>query len=159
MLDPTASRVLAYYDSLESRIGYRLFLGGTRHFGYYSSETSWPWPITTALRRMEGKLMEGLGCSPGATVLDAGCGAGHVALYMAREGGFRVEGIDLSPRHIAKARQNVQLAGMSDRLPVRQGDYHNPDCYGQFLRTGFSSKWSINWVVRSVFLGPCRLVH
>lgn len=25
----------SYYTSLESRIGYRLFLGGTRHFGYY----------------------------------------------------------------------------------------------------------------------------
>lgn len=26
----------SYYQSLESRIGYRLVLGGTRHFGYWS---------------------------------------------------------------------------------------------------------------------------
>lgn len=25
----------SYYQSLESRIGYRLVLGGTRHFGYW----------------------------------------------------------------------------------------------------------------------------
>ncbi|KAI4146597.1 MAG: hypothetical protein LQ340_005871 [Diploschistes diacapsis] len=146
MLDPTASRILAYYDSLESRIGYRLFLGGTRHLGYYSSETSWPWPITTALRRMEGKLMEALGCSPGATVLDAGCGAGHVALYMAREGGFCVEGIDLAPRPVAKARRNVRLAGMSDRVSIQQGDYHNLEA---FDKAHFDGIYSIETVVHA----------
>lgn len=25
----------SYYQSLESRVGYRLVLGGTRHFGYW----------------------------------------------------------------------------------------------------------------------------
>lgn len=30
----------SYYQSPESRIGYRLVLGGTRHFGYWDKETS-----------------------------------------------------------------------------------------------------------------------
>jgi len=29
----TNAALLSYYDSLESRIGYRLLLGGTRHLG------------------------------------------------------------------------------------------------------------------------------
>lgn len=29
-----------YYQSLESRIGYRLVLGGTRHFGYWYACTT-----------------------------------------------------------------------------------------------------------------------
>lgn len=30
----------SYYQSLESRVGYRLVLGGTRHFGYWYVHTS-----------------------------------------------------------------------------------------------------------------------
>ena len=124
-LKTASSTVQAYYSTLESRIGYRLFLGGTRHFGYYFSETAWPWPVTTALRSMEAKLLAILKCSAGARVLDAGCGAGFVAIFMAQIGGFNVEGIDLTPHHITKATQNVQNAGLDDQISVRVGDYHD----------------------------------
>jgi sterol 24-C-methyltransferase len=125
MENSTSSTIRAYYDSLESRIGYRLFLGGTRHFGYYFSETSWPWPITGALRTMEAKLLEALRCPEGAKVLDAGCGVGHVALYMAQNGGFHVDCIDLTQHHVKKAAQNIRLAGADEQVSVRVGDYHD----------------------------------
>ncbi|KAK3942564.1 hypothetical protein QBC46DRAFT_352306 [Diplogelasinospora grovesii] len=48
----------SYYTSLESRIGYKLVLGGTRHFGYYDNGSSFFLPIGRALRRMEAKLLE-----------------------------------------------------------------------------------------------------
>jgi hypothetical protein len=51
----------SYYASLESRIGYRLLLGGTRHFGYYDKDTYWPFPINGALRAMEDHLFDTLG--------------------------------------------------------------------------------------------------
>jgi sterol 24-C-methyltransferase len=125
MQNSASSTIQAYYNSIESRLGYRLFLGGTRHFGYYFSETSWPWPIAPALRRMEAKLLGALECDQGARVLDAGCGVGHVALYMAQKGGLHVDCIDLTPHHIAKAAQNVQLAGAQDQVSVKLGDYHD----------------------------------
>jgi hypothetical protein len=37
-------QVQAYYCGLESRIGYQLLLGGTRHFGFYERDTWWPFP-------------------------------------------------------------------------------------------------------------------
>ena len=114
-----------YYSTLESRVGYSLFLGGTRHFGYYSSETAWPWPVTTALRNMEAELLAILKCSAGAKVLDAGCGAGFVAIFMAQIGGFQIEGIDLTPHHITKATKNICEAGLNDQISVRVGDYHD----------------------------------
>ncbi|XTI83853.1 S-adenosyl-L-methionine-dependent methyltransferase [Cenococcum geophilum] len=83
-----------YFNSLKSRIGYRLILGGTRHYSYYLAETKWPFPITKALRAMEDHLFNSLNLSAGAIVLDAGCGAGHVAIYMAKKG-LRVFGIDV----------------------------------------------------------------
>ncbi|KAK3370845.1 S-adenosyl-L-methionine-dependent methyltransferase [Lasiosphaeria ovina] len=115
----------AYYGSLESRIGYRLVLGGTRHFGFYEKENSWPVPIGRALRAMEDKLFDALGLPAGSQVLDAGCGVGHVALHMARRG-LRITGIDVVEHHIAKARQNVARSALPPgQVTVQKMDYHH----------------------------------
>ncbi|KAK9374211.1 S-adenosyl-L-methionine-dependent methyltransferase [Lipomyces chichibuensis] len=115
-----------YYGSLESRIGYRLVLGGTRHFGYYDRDTYWPFPIGKALRAMEDHLFDSLGLESGAKVLDAGCGIGHVAIHMARRG-LRVQGIDVVDRHLQRAQRNIKAYGLEDRATVRKMDYHHLD--------------------------------
>lgn len=116
----------SYYQSLESRIGYRLVLGGTRHFGYYEKDTSWPFPIGRSLRKMEEKLLQCLDLPKGSQVLDAGCGVGHVALYMARQGGLRITGIDIIDHHIAKARRNIAKSGLPEgQVTVQRMDYHH----------------------------------
>ncbi|KAK9491183.1 S-adenosyl-L-methionine-dependent methyltransferase [Lipomyces doorenjongii] len=115
-----------YYGSLESRIGYRFVLGGTRHFGYYDKDTYWPFPITRALRAMEERLFDSLRLESGAKVLDAGCGVGHVAIYMARKG-LRVQGIDVVNRHLHQAQRNIKAQGLEDRVTVRKMDYHHLD--------------------------------
>ncbi|KAH0551566.1 hypothetical protein GP486_007217 [Trichoglossum hirsutum] len=115
-----------YYYSLESRLGYRLFLGGTRHFGYYPAGTLWPFPISRALRAMEDRLFNSLDLAAGAKVLDAGCGVGHVAIHMARRG-LRVVGIDVVDHHVAKAKQNVEATGLGKQVSIRKMDYHHLD--------------------------------
>ena len=45
-------KLQSYYLSLESRVGYRLLLGGTRHFGFYERDTYWPFPFSRGLRFM-----------------------------------------------------------------------------------------------------------
>ncbi|KAI1112546.1 S-adenosyl-L-methionine-dependent methyltransferase [Nemania sp. NC0429] len=103
-------RLQSYYASLESVLGYDLLLGGTRHFGYYEDAAAYnPFPLSGALRRMEEELFRALRLprrSGGARVLDAGCGYGHVARYMARKG-LRVTGIDVVERHLRKARETA----------------------------------------------------
>lgn len=117
--------LVSYYNSLESRIGYRAFLGGTRHFGYYEPGCWWPFPITTALRKMEDHLARSLNLPPGATVLDAGCGYAHVAIHMARKHGLRVTGIDVIDRHVTRGKENVRAAGLSNSVSLQKGDYHH----------------------------------
>ncbi|KAH8884941.1 S-adenosyl-L-methionine-dependent methyltransferase [Thozetella sp. PMI_491] len=116
----------SYYHSLESRIGYRLLLGGTRHFGYYEHDTYWPFPLSRALRAMEDKLAEVLSIPPGARVLDAGCGVGHVAIHMARKHGLRVLGIDIIDHHLVKARRNIARSRLpAGQVKVQKMDYHH----------------------------------
>ncbi|GAD93383.1 conserved hypothetical protein [Paecilomyces variotii No. 5] len=118
----------SYYQSLESRIGYRLFLGGTRHFGYYESDTYWPFPITKALRSMEDKLAASLNLPPGAYILDAGCGVGHVAINLAKKYGFKVRGIDVVRHHLEKAQRNILRADLPEsQVEVLKMDYHHLD--------------------------------
>ena len=121
--------VQQYYDLLESRIGYRLFLADTRHYGYWDDADAWPWPIDARLRAMEAKLFAALQCPEGSRVLDAGCGVGHVALYMAKAGKYLVECIDLIERHIEKAKVNISNAGMDASISARVGDYHHLEGY------------------------------
>ena len=113
-----------YYASLESRIGYRCFLGGTRHFGYYQPGTKWPFPITRALRRMEDHLYDSLSLPPRAEVLDAGCGVGHVAMRLARKG-VAVHGIDVVSNHVEWARREIRANGLEKDVSVRMMDYHH----------------------------------
>ena len=120
-----ATTLQKYYASLESRVGYQLLLGGTRHFGYYDRETSWPLPIGQALRRMEESLFQALNCPKTGKVLDAGCGVGHVALYMARRGDYSIDCIDIVSRHVGAAQANIKAAGMENRITARLGDYHH----------------------------------
>ncbi|KAK1756549.1 S-adenosyl-L-methionine-dependent methyltransferase [Echria macrotheca] len=122
-IDPNPA-LQRYYSSLESRLGYTLLLGGTRHFGYYPHDTYNPFPINRALRAMEDKLFSLLSLPRGAHVLDAGCGEGFVAQRMARVHGLRVTGIDVVEHHLARARRNT---ASEPNISLQKMDYHHLD--------------------------------
>jgi len=134
-----------YYTSLESRIGYRFVLGGTRHFGFYVPGTYWPFPIGKALRAMEDNLISTLGLEKGSKVLDAGCGAGFVAIHLAEEG-YRVHGIDVVDHHIVKAQRNVKTRGLERRITITKGDYHHLDA---FLDDSFDGAYTMETFVHA----------
>jgi ubiquinone/menaquinone biosynthesis C-methylase UbiE len=115
-----------YYATRESRWGYQLFLSNTRHFGYYKSPSSWPFPISKALRAMEQKLADTLNLSAGAKVLDAGAGVADVASFMAMRG-LTVEAIDLVDRHITLAKRNVAARKLTDSVSITKMNYQELD--------------------------------
>ncbi|KAL8745876.1 MAG: hypothetical protein Q9184_007821, partial [Pyrenodesmia sp. 2 TL-2023] len=144
LLVPEYSSTQSYYDTWESRIGYYTLLGGTRHFGYYDPGTLWPFPLSTALRRMEDHLYESLDLPPGSKVLDAGCGVGHVALHLADKG-LNVEAIDITPNHALWAQQEVERRGMQDKVRAQWGDYHKLE----FDSQSFDGAYTMETLVHS----------
>ncbi|WP_248930075.1 class I SAM-dependent methyltransferase [Paenibacillus hamazuiensis] len=58
------------------------------------------------------KLLSRAGLRPGMKVLDAGCGTGRTACYVAEQYGCEVTGIDRHPLMIEKARRRAELAGI-----------------------------------------------
>ena len=95
---------------------------------------------------MEAKLLESLSLRPDSKLLDAGCGIGNVALYMAKNGAHRVEGIDITQHHITKAKRIVQSAGLSDRISVQVGDYHNLEIFND---ASFDGVYTMDTVVHA----------
>jgi SAM-dependent methyltransferase len=60
-------------------------------------------------------VVEQLGLEPGARVLDLACGHGRHSLELARRG-FRVTGVDLSPRSLELAREAAAAEGLGVEL-------------------------------------------
>ncbi|MEM9448776.1 MAG: methyltransferase domain-containing protein [Cyanobacteria bacterium P01_E01_bin.6] len=56
-------------------------------------------------------------CPPGTTVLDVGCGIGGSSRMLAKEYGFAVTGVTISPQQVQRARQ-LTPAGLSAQFEV-----------------------------------------
>jgi sterol 24-C-methyltransferase len=115
-------RVRSYFLKPESRIFYRLFLRGTKHFGYYPPGSR-RLSMVSAMRMMEDKLGTTLQLPPSSWVLDAGCGEGDVAIRMATKFGLQVEGVDLLEFSLDKARKKARKLGLEDSLGFHRRDY------------------------------------
>jgi ubiquinone/menaquinone biosynthesis C-methylase UbiE len=69
------------------------------------------------------RLRELLQIRPGETLADLGCGAGGPGLWMARESGASLIGIDPSAAGLAAARQRARDAGLADRARFQHGTF------------------------------------
>jgi ubiquinone/menaquinone biosynthesis C-methylase UbiE len=65
----------------------------------------------------------GAGLPDGANVLDIGTGPGRLPLMVAAlRPGLRIEGLDVEPNMVERARRNAAEAGLADRVTFRTGD-------------------------------------
>ena len=63
--------------------------------------------------------------APGERVVEAGCGWGSLALFMAANYGVSVRAFNVSVEQIAYAREHARRAGLSDRVEFVEDDYRN----------------------------------
>ena len=75
---------------------------------------------------------------PGERVVEAGCGWGSLALFMARHYGVTVRAFNISAEQIAYARERAQRAkGSRDRVEFVEDDYRNvAGTYDAFVSVG-----------------------
>jgi cyclopropane-fatty-acyl-phospholipid synthase len=74
---------------------------------------------------------------PGERVLEAGCGWGSLALFMAANYGVSVRAFNVSREQIAYARERAARAGLSGRVEFVEDDYRNADgLYDAFVSVG-----------------------
>jgi len=128
----------------ESRIGYWLFLGGTRHFGYYDEGSFWPFPIKSALRRMEEQLYKTIGLNGTEIVLDGGTGNADVAIYLANKG-LNIQAIDILDMHVQWAKANVKQWHLEDKIKVSKGNYEALE----FENCWFDGAWTMETLVHA----------
>lgn len=113
------SEISRYYDRADTRLGYEVFLSGTRHYGLYRpGDSAWNW--AAALRRMEDLLAAELALAPDSRVLDAGCGVGDVACHLAVTRGYRILGVDILGSCIAEAKSRAQARGLTGTVEFRE---------------------------------------
>jgi ubiquinone/menaquinone biosynthesis C-methylase UbiE len=115
--------VISYYHSFESKLGYRL-LDGVKHFGYYP-EGKEGIPTLEAQELMDEQLAAELALPEGSEVLDAGCGEGSVAMYLARHHKLNVTGVDLLDFNIVRAKKEARRQGLDGQLNFVEADYSN----------------------------------
>jgi cyclopropane-fatty-acyl-phospholipid synthase len=87
-----------------------------------------PTPSATLEEAQQAKLelvCRKLWLRPGETVVEAGCGWGALALYMARHYGVTVKAFNISREQIRYARARARAAGLEDRVEFVEDDYRN----------------------------------
>lgn len=85
-----------------------------------------PQPTATLEAAQQAKMdmiCRKLRLRPGERVVEAGCGWGALARFMAREYGVRVHAYNISREQIAYARQRAQAEGLRDQVRFFEADY------------------------------------
>lgn len=73
------------------------------------------------------KMMELANVTKKDTVYDLGCGDGRIVITAAQKYGARGVGIDIDPERVKEATENVQKAGVADRVKIVRGDLFQTD--------------------------------
>ena len=135
------ARIRAYYD--ETWLDYRwLWLNRHNyalHFGYWDAHTR---THAAALLNLNRVLARALAIRPGQRILDAGCGVGGSAIWLAQTFGAEVVGITPVPSQVDRARRHARATGVADRVTFEQQDY----THTTFPDRSFDYVWAIESV-------------
>jgi cyclopropane-fatty-acyl-phospholipid synthase len=87
-----------------------------------------PTPACTLEEAQDAKMdlvCRKIGLKPGDRVVEAGCGWGALALFMARQYGATVRAFNVSAEQIAYARERAKREGLDGRVEFIADDYRN----------------------------------
>jgi len=112
--------VVKYY--LDSAWAFEKLWGPDMHYGYWEKGVK---NQRAASRRLNEKLIEKINVSKDDYVLDAGCGIGGNAVWLAQTYGCKVVGISIVPEQIETAKRRAKEAGVENLCEFILMDYMN----------------------------------
>lgn len=116
--------IVSYYD--ETQLDYSFFWLNKRnravHFGYFNDEIK---DHGTALENLNRVLADQAAVSADDYILDAGCGQGGSALWLAEHIGCKVEGITLVPHQVQIAQKEAHIRQLDGLTDFSVQDYSN----------------------------------
>ncbi|MCY3728820.1 MAG: methyltransferase domain-containing protein [Nitrospira sp.] len=112
--------VSAYYAALTKPL--LKYMGGTlaAHGGLWGPDTT---SHRQAYTRANCTLVQGCDLDPGKWVLDAGCGVGGTAIWLAQTYGVHVTGLTNCEPHVSVARDLAEERGVGHLVEFRHGDF------------------------------------
>jgi len=113
------------------------------HYGYWDDSTR---SHNQALLNMNRLLADTAAISVGERVLDAGCGIGGSAIWLAENRGAQVTGITLSDLQVSQARHNATQRGVADRVDFQTADF----CDTPFETASFDVIWGIESICHAL---------
>lgn len=137
--------IVSYYDSCywDYRFAWANSKNLALHYGYWDSDTR---SHSDSLLKMNKVLAERVGICDSDYVLDAGCGLGGSAIWLAEHYGARVLGITLSEKQAELATRSARKRGVSGLAAFQCADF----CRTPFDDGLFDVVWGLESVCYAV---------
>ena len=137
-------KILRYYNA--TYIDYRALWTGKSdravHFGYYDSKAT---KHRDALLRLNAVLADSVHITEKDNVLDAGCGYGGSAMWLAENIGCDVIGITLVPPQVLKGQRYVKERNLEGKVNILEMDFTQTI----FPDEAFDVYWAIESLVHT----------
>ncbi len=129
--------VAAYYDQTQNHYTrwWQLDKNLALHYGLWHTDTA---DFATALQNTNRYMAALAEVQPGMHVLDAGCGVGGAAIFLAQHYQVQVTGITLSQRQLEAAGCYIKQHSVQDSVIVERQDY----CQTSFPDNSFDLIWA-----------------
>jgi ubiquinone/menaquinone biosynthesis C-methylase UbiE len=119
-IQSAAAQYRATYDTALSELLSRVW-GGNLHMGLFEDSRE---PLLDAQMRAKRHMADAAGLSAGRTVIEAACGVGGTARFLAQNYGAVVHATNIAETQLAEARELTKEAGLSHLVDFRYADYH-----------------------------------
>ncbi len=138
------SQVKKYYDS--TLTDYKLLWTDSKglaiHFGYYDKGVK---NHKQAVLKTNEVLARLVAIKPTDFVLDAGCGLGGSAIWLAQNIGCRVVGITIVPHQVETAQKFVKKYQLENKIDIQNQNY----CQTNFDDQSFDVVWALESIVHA----------
>jgi sarcosine/dimethylglycine N-methyltransferase len=118
--DEATARYRAMYDTALSMLLSRIW-GGNLHMGLFENPDE---PLLAAQMRANDHMAKAAAFKPSQKVIEAACGVGSTARYLAKNHTVRVQATNIAEMQLTEGRELTEQAGLSHLIDFSYADYH-----------------------------------